>query len=159
MEQLIGASAWEQEIYDHLVSHEENERALLEAYQEEAQSSTSKAFQYLTSLIIEDEIRHHRIFAELASSFKNESELGGAEPAVPRLEHWGPAPTRVVALSEKLLEREYADSKELRVLSSQLKSAKDNTLWQLLVRLMEMDTAKHIEILKFAKAHAEKSIN
>lgn len=158
MEQLKGASDWEQELYSHLISHEANERALLMQYQEVASTSQSKVLSYLTSLIIEDEIRHHRIFAELASALKSESELSGVEPVVPRLDNWGPDAERIVELSKELLEHEHADAVELHHLSNRLKVVKDNTMWQLLVRLMEMDTAKHIEMLAFAQHHARKSM-
>jgi hypothetical protein len=63
-----------------------------------------------------------------------------------------------VRLTETLLERERADAKELRHLASELKSLKQETLWQLLIKLMEMDTAKHIEILRFVKRSATKSM-
>jgi hypothetical protein len=33
---------------------------------------------------------------------------------------------------------------------------RDATMWQLLIKVMEMDTAKHIEILEFVKGHAQK---
>jgi hypothetical protein len=61
-------------------------------------------------------------------------------------------------LTETLLGHERDDAKELRRLSSELKGLKQESLWQLLVKLMEMDTAKHIEILKFVKRNARKSL-
>ena len=35
---------------------------------------------------------------------------------------------------------------------------KDTTLWQLLVKVMELDTEKHAEILRFVRKHARASI-
>jgi hypothetical protein len=61
---------------------------------------------------------------------------------------------QVLELTERLLESERADAKELHRLAGVMKDVKDTTLWWLLVRLMEMDTAKHIEILEFARRHA-----
>src|SRR6266700_2229037 len=72
---LIGASVWERELYEHLTSHEDQERQLLVEYKEAADDSKSPAFQYLASLIIDDEIRHHRIFRELASALKTDAEF------------------------------------------------------------------------------------
>jgi hypothetical protein len=155
---LVGASVWEEELYEHLTSHEENERGFLEKYQNAAESSASAAFGYLCALIVEDEIRHHRVFGELASALKADAELRPEGPAVPRLDHWGPDAPLVVKLTEELLERERTDAKELHRLAADLKNVKDETLWQLLVKLMEMDTAKHIEILEFVKRHARKSL-
>ena len=156
--QLIGASVWEEELYGHLTSHEESERELLIAYQDAAASSGSAAFRYLTSLIVEDEVRHHRVFRELASALKTEAEFRPEQPAVPYLDRWGDEPRRIVELSERLLEKERADAHELRRLVKELKDFRDTTMWALLVELMEMDTAKHIAILDFAKRHASESI-
>jgi len=131
---------------------------MLVEYRDVAATSSSRAFRYLSDLIIEDEIRHHRVFRDLASALKNDAELDPAEPAIPHIGKWGDDATTVLRLTETLLERERADAKELRHLASELKSLKQETLWQLLVKLMEMDTAKHIEILKFVKRSAKKSL-
>ena len=155
---LVGASVWEEELYEHLISHEANEQELLTEYQEAAESSPSLAFRYLAGLIIEDERRHHRIFRELASALKTDAELSAGQPAVPRFDQWGwPEADKIVELSVRLLARERADAEELHRLAGQLKEVKDTTMWQLLVKVMEMDTAKHVEILKFVKRHATKS--
>jgi hypothetical protein len=153
---LIGASVWEEEFYQHLTAHEQTEGELLSEYQQAAEASQSPAFQYLVALIVEDEDRHHRIFGELASALQADVELRPEQPAVPRLDGWGPDTAHVLELTERLLERERADGRQLHRLRGQLKSLKDTTMWQLLVRLMEMDTAKHVEILDFVKRHAQR---
>jgi hypothetical protein len=156
--ELAGASVWEAQLYDHLVSHEESERGLLLEYQEAAQSSHSRAFAYLVSLIVEDEIRHHRLFQELAMALKTDVELRKDDQAgVPRLDGWGPDPGRVLELSEKLIDHERRDQALLRGLQKELDEVSDTTLWALLVRLMAADTAKHIETLEFVRHHARKS--
>jgi hypothetical protein len=120
---LAGASIWESELHQHLTSHEERERTLLSEYQDAAEASESPAFRYLAALIVEDEIRHHRLFRELAAALEADVELRSEQPEVPRLD-----------------------------------TLKDDTMWQLLVRLMEMDTAKNIAILEFVRASAQRSI-
>ena len=149
---------WDEELYEHLTSHELNERALLERYQECARQTSSKAFRYLCSLIIEDEIRHHRVFAELAAALKHESDLVAEDPIIPRLGNWGSDAAQVTQLTEELLGHERADAKELRRLTKSLKLFNDDTMWRLLVRLMEIDTAKHIEILEFIEQHASRAL-
>lgn len=156
--QLIGASVWEEELYAHLTSHEASERDLLVAYQEAAASSGSPAFRYLASLIIEDEVRHHRLFRELASALKTEAEFRPEQPAVPYLDRWGDQPDRIVELSERLLDQERADARELHRLVKELKDFRHTTMWALLVELMEMDTAKHVAILEFVRRHAREAI-
>ena len=81
-----GASAWERELYAHLTSHVEGERDLLQEYRAAAQTTPSKALRYLVNLLIDDEIRHHRIFMQLADSLRNDSMLGGKDPSVPHLD-------------------------------------------------------------------------
>lgn len=148
---LAGASIWESELYEHLTSHEENERDLLVEYQEAAADSGSAAFAYLVGLIMEDEVRHHRLFRELTSALRSDVELRPDEPAVPRPDAWGSDPSRIEALTETLLAREHEDARELRHLAAVLRELEDVSLWPLLVRLMEMDTAKHVAILEFVK--------
>ena len=155
---LMGASLWEEELYEHLASHEESERGLLAQYQQASERSRSDAFRYLTGLIVEDEIRHHRLFGQLASALRSDAELRSDQPAVPRLDHWGPDTAQVVELTESLLENEYADARELRRLAAHLEDLEGVSLWPLLVKLMEMDTAKHIEILAFVKRHARRML-
>jgi hypothetical protein len=151
---FTGASVWEEGLYGHLTSHEQGESELLEAYQSAAEESGSPAFKYLVSLIVQDEVRHHQLFKDLADSLKADAELRAEEPAVPRLDRFGPEASRVIALTDQLLERERADAHQLHRLARELSDVKDTTLWQLLVKLMEMDTAKHVEILEFVHRHA-----
>jgi rubrerythrin len=153
--ELVGASVWEQEVYDHLTSHVENEQNLLVTYQQAASFSRSPAFRYLAELIVEDELRHHRMFEELAESLRADAEMRPESPRIPRLDQWGDDRERVVGLAEELIAQEKRDADELHRLAKELRDVKDTTVWQLLVRLMEMDTAKHIEILKFGRKHAK----
>lgn len=150
---LAGASVWESELYGHLTGHEESERALLAEYARIAEHSSSAAFRYLVGLIVEDETRHHELLRQLAESLRADVELRRDDPAVPRLANWGAADD-VIEATDRLLAEERADRKRLRQLARELKDVYDTTLWGLLVELMEMDTAKHIAILRFARRHA-----
>src|ERR1039457_7205791 len=91
------------DLWAHLTSHVEAERGLLEEYSAVAEQSKSKAFGYLVNLLIEDEIRHHRIFTELAESLKTEALLGGKDPIVPNIDFDRANQGAVIELSEKLL--------------------------------------------------------
>jgi hypothetical protein len=155
-ETLIGAAPWEQELYDHLASHQERERGLLERYREAVDSSGSASFRYLVSLILEDEVRHHRLFADLAEALRTDVELRPQDAKIPRLEPLGQQRELILELTDGLLAQERSDAKDLRRLGRQLGDVKDTTLWHLLVELMEADTAKHIHILQFIKRHARR---
>ncbi len=158
MTQLIGASAWEDDLYRHLSTHMSAEIGLLSAYKEAAEESKSAAFSYLANLIIEDEKRHHRVFEELANALRSDVEMRPIDPSVPDMAGFGDIPQRVVELTDELLAREEEDAAELRMLSRQLRDVRDTTLWQLLVKVMELDTEKHAEILRFVRKHARRSL-
>jgi hypothetical protein len=152
-----GPSAWARDLYAHLTSHVELERGLLEEYRAAAEASSSKAFAYLVNLLIEDEIRHHRIFSALADSLETMSlRPGSADPQVPYLDFNRTDNEAVSDLTETLLEKEHQDALELKRLRRELRDVKDTTLWGLLVDLMERDTQKHIAILKFVKKNTKR---
>jgi hypothetical protein len=150
-----GPSAWERDLYAHLTTHVEGERGLLQQYRSAAEASPSKALRYLVDLLIEDEIRHHRIFTDLAESLKNDALLKNTDPAIPYLDlNQTSDREAVIDLTDELLQREQADAQELKRLRHELRDVKDTSLWELLVEVMERDTQKHIAILRFAKKHA-----
>jgi len=151
-----GPSAWARELHAHLTSHVEIERGMLEEYRSAAEASSSKAFEYLVNLLIEDEIRHHRIFLELADSLETMSLRPGADPQVPYLDFNRTNKEAVLDLTETLLEKEQQDALELKRLQSELGDVKDTSIWGLLVDLMQRDTQKHIAILKFVKKHTKR---
>ncbi len=148
-----GPSAWARDLHAHLTSHVEIERGMLEEYRSAAEASSSKAFEYLVNLLIEDEIRHHRILLELADSLETISLRPREEPQVPYLDFNRSDTQSVLDLTEKLLQREQQDALELKRFQRELRDVKDTSIWGLLVDLMERDTQKHIAILKFVKRH------
>ena len=150
-----GPSAWERRLYAHLTTHVEAERGLLQEYRAAAETSPSQALRYLVNMLIEDEIRHHKIFTDLAESLKNDALLTGGEPAIPYID-FDQASNResVIDLTDQLLQKEQEDALQLKPLQHELRDVKDTSLWNLLVDLMQRDTQKHIAILRFAKKHA-----
>jgi hypothetical protein len=152
--QLIGGNVWEQALHRHLVSHVDDERELLVAYQEAAVQSESAAFRYLVSIIVEDERRHHRVFAELADTLQTEVDGLPEAFAVPRLGHWGFERAQILELTDAFLAQERKDAVQLQDLEAELDPVKDTTMWPLLIRLMQADTSKHIAILEFVKEQA-----
>jgi rubrerythrin len=151
---LVGASVWEEELYQHLTTHLGNELDLLTAYKNAAVESKSPAFQYLVGLIIDDEMRHHRLFEELANALRSDVEMRPVQPSVPDMGGFGELPDKVVELTDALLDREERDASDLRRLERELRDVRDTTLWYLLVKVMALDTEKHAEILRFVRKHA-----
>jgi hypothetical protein len=148
-----GASPWERGLFAHLTTHVETERGLLVDYSAVAEQTHSKAFRYLVHLLIEDEIRHHRLFSEFAESLKTEAGLSGDDPAVPYMDFNRVDREAVLDGTKHLMENEEHDLRELKRLQHDLRSVKDTSLWSILVDLMQRDTEKHIAILRFIRDH------
>ena len=148
---LVGASAWEEELYSHLSHHAAEEQKTIERYRQLAAESESEAFRYLVGQIVEDEKRHHQWMADLAATIKAASDM--SEPALPVLD-LGRAGPGVAAATAELLDVERGDRKALKALERQLDDVKDTTIWALIVRLMVLETDKHIAILDFVRRHA-----
>jgi hypothetical protein len=155
----LGASVDEKQIVAMLGAHADEESALLERYRRFAGEAASPAVRYLVRLIVDDEERHHRLLAELANAVAWEGGDMGPTEAVPDLqpaERSGREPERDRVLAEEtkaLLAAEVRDRRRLRRLHRQLEPYRDTTLWELLVELMELDTQKHIHILRFVAGH------
>jgi len=156
-ESWAGPSATDRAVYAHLNNHIELEKGLLAEYREIADSTESKAFRYLVNLLIEDEIRHHKLFLELADSLETLALMKPEEPAVPLIDFARADRAGVLEATKRLLEHENEDARELRRLQRELRESKDDSLTGLLVELMQRDTQKHIAILRFVRKHARRS--
>ena len=153
---IAGASVWEQEFYDHLCSHVDAELETLRAYEQLASSTDSQAFKYLARLILDDERRHHKILNELAESIRTTAELSAKPTPIPGLD-FGLQRDAILAATERFLDVERADDKELKRLAKELKDVRETTLWELVLELIKADNEKHRRILGFIRDHAKKA--
>jgi len=152
-ESSAGPSAMERKLHAHLTSHVQAERGLLEQYSAIAERTQSKAFRYLVNLLIEDEIRHHRILSDLADSLEDQALRGGLKSTIPYMDFDRADRAGVIEATGQLMDRENEDARELKRLQRELRDMKDFTLWSLLVELMQRDNQKHIAILRFVRKH------
>ena len=148
-----GLSVWESDLLRHLNQHMETEGALLAAYRKLADESDADYVSYCVDLIIEDEMRHHRLFSELVNAIRSavEQPQGLAVPLIRNASN----PEELLQATKELLAREQADEKELKRLARQLRDLRGTSTWPLLVELMERDTAKHQGILRFLEQQLE----
>lgn len=158
-ESWAGPSATDRALYAHLTNHIATERGLLEEYSDIADRTESRAFRYLVNLLIEDEIRHHRIFSELAESLETIALMKAKEPVVPFIDFVRADRDAVLEATERLLEHESEDARELKRLQRELRDTKDDSLNGLLVELMQRDTQKHIAILRFVRKRTSQRRN
>jgi len=153
---IVGASVWEQELYDYICNHGAREGAMLAEYQQIAEDeSTSPAFRYLAQMILADEHRHHALFDDLATTIRQTAEFRDEDMPIPSLAGLRRDRDRIADITERLLKSERDDSRSLDDLRKKLKDVRDTTLWDLLVEIMQHDTDKHIKILRFVRDHAK----
>jgi rubrerythrin len=141
-------------MFEHLTTHARVEGQMLDGYLAAAESSNSKAFAYVVGMLVDDERRHHRYFSDLAKSLKADAELGGEEPVVPHLDFHHADREALLELTRQLIANEETDAVELKRLRKEMRDLEDTTLWALLVDTMQLDTAKHLTLLRFVERHA-----
>ncbi len=148
----VGLSVWEAKLFDHLTEHIHAEAKLLATYKAVVEIAGSDYASYLFALIVEDEVRHHRLFEELANALRSSVErtAGPTVPMVKAAAH----PGELLEVTEQLLDAEEADAQELKRLAQDknLGRMRGQSLWPLLIELMEHDTEKHQKILRFIRA-------
>lgn len=125
-------------------THVREEARFLAAYEELCKDIVDPGARFLIELILEDERRHHGIFERLAESARNDTE--SSTPPVPR-------PSREEAESileptKRFLEAEEEDRGHLRDLAKRLEESPES-LWRLLIEVMDLDTRKHVLILEY----------
>lgn len=151
---IIGASAWEQEIYDHLQGHVEHELAVLQAYQQLADTTESEAFRYLANLILDDERRHHEFLRNLAETVRLSAEFSREPTPVPAID-FGAERAAILKATDDFLAVEKADDREIRRISKKLRDVSETTLWVLVLDLIRADNEKHRRILEFIRDRAK----
>ncbi len=145
---LIGASVWQQEFYDALVAHENDEKEIIEAYEAFAESAPSEAVRYLINLILDDEKRHHRVFAELANTVRAEATFEDTGDRVPYPDVHRDDPA-LLEQTRRFLAIERRDRDELKVLARKVHTDPGSDLDAFVVDLLRTDTDRHIRILRF----------
>ena len=148
LDELEGGSVWDEEIYQAFRSHVEEEDHLLQEYKRLAENESSPDVAYLTSLILDDEKRHHKLFEQLAETVRHVVELVPDAAGVPDVPLRRPGSHSLRTVTEQLLKFEREDLRKLRQLRRSLKPVAETTIWPLIVETMELDTRKHILILK-----------
>ncbi len=148
---LTGASQWENSLYELLRSHVEEENELLGAYKEIVEDAGAKDVAFLVQLILDDEIRHHRLFEDLAATLKAQVELTPLDQLeatpVPDVPFERRDAAALLEKTDELIALERDDQRKLRALRKELKPLADTTLWSVIIETIELDTKKHLAIL------------
>jgi len=144
-----GLSPSEGELFEHFSTHGQTEGAILAEYGRLVADADADWISYMGTLILEEETRHHRVFEELANALRAgvERDAGPVVPFVTKVA----SPNELLSVTERLLDAEVRDARELKRLARKLRDRKGHSLWPLLVELMQRDTEKHQVILKFMR--------
>lgn len=153
---IIGASPIQQKLYDHLTSHVEDEREVLLAYEALADSTESKAFKYVATLILEDERRHHQVLAALAEAVHSSAQISGDPGPVPHLDIYKDRES-ILDATDRLLKVEDEDRRQLKALAKEMEVFEGTTLWPVMVKVMQADNDKHRMLLEFVRQSARKA--
>ena len=151
---IPGASYGEQQLYDHLVQHVNDEREILEDYERLAKDTDSPAFAYLARLILDDERRHHQMLHDLAETIRTDATLSGEPTPIPDLGLVRANREEILAETERFLAVEEQDNRDLERLAKELRDVRNTTVWQLIIRLIQHDNEKHRLILRFVRDQA-----
>ena len=141
---------WAQTMINTLNAHMDNEREALREYKGLSEGSSQEAVRYLARIILEDEIRHHGLFADMVERLRSEiSQLddGSLPPLHPTDDE------QLRAKTAELIRLERDDLKELKSLRRDVTKVADTAWWSVIVDIMELDTRKHITILEFIRDH------
>ena len=110
----VGTREWELDIYRHMAGHGQVEGEILDEYQKLADDEEiPPAFAYLARIILEDEVRHHRIFDELAENVLQMVEGSDDPSPIPSLLGFHADRVHIQRLTERRLEYERDDEREV----------------------------------------------
>lgn len=153
---MVDIDVWAQQLAHYLQHHMDTEREALRSYAHLAEETQSDQVRFLINMILDDEVRHHRIFqdmvnwirAEHAQRDDIESRIGDTVTVGEEREH-------LIELTDQLLELEREDAEELKELEKMVTEVADTAWWSALVDAMRFDTRKHIMLLEAVKLLSE----
>ena len=140
---------WWASVVHAFQAHVRDEGEFLERYQQAVDGVDDPALRFLLQMILDDERRHHALFEQMADAARGDTPTAGDLPGAPHPDTSVAA--TLLAPTERLLDAEREDRDRLRHLARDLEALRDDTLWHLLVGLMEIDTQKHIAILEYLR--------
>lgn len=152
----FGTKEWEDAVYEHVSSHGRVEGEILDEYERLANDGTmSPAFRYLAGMILDDEVRHQRVFDDLATTLRMLRDHSDDPTPIPSLSGFHADRVHIERITDELIRVERDDLRELKEFSKELKELRKVNLWSFLIELMIDDTKKHIKILEYIRDRAE----
>lgn len=150
---MVDIDLWAQKLSHYLQEHMDTEREALREYAHLAEETKSDQIRFLINMILDDEVRHHRIFqdmvnwirAEHAQRDDMETSIGFSHsPSGDERQH-------LLEMTERMIALEEEDEEDLRELDKIVVEVADTEWWTTLVESMRHDTRKHIMLLGAVK--------
>jgi rubrerythrin len=142
------SSEWWARITHAFQVHVREEETFLESYRELVHEIGEPGMRFLVELILEDEERHHALMERMAHETRGDHDI---EPTPEPPHFTAEEAARLLEPTERFYEAEREDREKLAALIRDLRPVRDDTLWSLLVELMEIDTQKHVKILDYLR--------
>jgi rubrerythrin len=151
---LVDIDLWAQQLTNYLQEHMDTEREALRSYAHLAEETKSDRVRFLIQMVIDDEVRHHRLFQDMIHWMR--SEHSGREDIESRIGTKaavgvGDEREHLVELTDQLLKMEQDDERELKELERIVTEVVDTAWWSSLVEAMRLDTRKHIMLMEAIK--------
>lgn len=148
---MVDIDVWAQNLAHHLQEHMDTEREALREYAHLAEEKNDRV-RFLIQMILDDEVRHHRIFQDMVNWIRAEhAQRDDMEPKFGSLSIKDEDPQHLLELTDQLLELEREDESELKELNKVVTEVADTAWWTVLVDSMRHDTRKHIMLLEAVK--------
>ncbi|HJU50725.1 MAG TPA: hypothetical protein VJ815_00190 [Acidimicrobiia bacterium] len=151
---MVDIDLWAQQLTHYLQEHMDTEREALRSYAHLAEETKSDRVRFLIQMVIDDEVRHHRLFQDMIHWMR--SEHSGRDDIESRIGSTasvgvGDEREHLVELTDRLLEMEQDDERELKELEKIVTEVADTAWWSSLVEAMRLDTRKHIMLMEAIK--------
>jgi hypothetical protein len=132
---------------DQLQAHEHEERDLLDEYRYAAHLGPDEGVRFLMGLILEDEQRHHRLMAAMTEDARA-AALPQSGATLPRIQAAAEDRERLLRQTRRFIEVEQENARGLEELKAAIRQPRAG-LSQVILEGMELDTRKHIGILRY----------
>lgn len=147
---MVEIDVWAQQLAHYLQEHMDTEREGLRDYAHLAAETKNDQVRFLINIILDDEVRHHRIFQDMVNWIRAEHAQRedmetniGSRPSVS-----GEEREHLIEMTETMLELEREDETHLKELEKMVAEVADTAWWSALVDAMRHDTRKHIMLLE-----------
>lgn len=151
---MVDIDLWAQQLTHYLQEHMDTEREALRSYAHLAEETKSDRVRFLIQMVIDDEVRHHRLFQDMIHWMR--SEHSGRDDIESRIGNKaavgvGDEREHLIEMTDRLLEMEEDDERELKELQKIVTEVADTAWWSSLVEAMRLDTRKHIMLMEAIK--------